>query len=126
MKELTSMLIDSLKLMTYVYCDLSNRSREFIIQPEKNKEFRALCLNEYPVTDKLFGKKVEDILKANKMGSKISRFNKFDRRGDQNRRQHGQIQRTSNYENFKANNFFGQRWGTNYKRSVPANKQRKP
>lgn len=130
MKELTSLSMDSLKLMTYVYCDLSNRRRELIIQPEKNEEFRALCSNEYPVTDKLFGddlgKKVEDILKANKVGSKISGFNKFDRRGNQNRRQHGQIQRTSNYGNYKANNFLGQRWGTNYKkRSAPANKQRK-
>ncbi|XP_062605257.1 uncharacterized protein LOC134267050 [Saccostrea cucullata] len=130
MKELTTLAMDSLKLMTYVYCDLSNRRRELIIQPEKNEEFRALCSNEYPVTDKLFGddlgKKVEDILKANKVGSKISGFNKFDKRGNHNRKQHGHTQKSSNYGNYKANNFLGQRWGSNYKkRTAPANKQRK-
>ncbi|XP_062581995.1 uncharacterized protein LOC134243769 [Saccostrea cucullata] len=129
-KELTTLAMDSLKLMTYVYCDLSNRRRELIIQPEKNEEFRALCSNEYPVTDKLFGddlgKKVEDILKANKVGSKISGFNKFDKRGNYNRKQHGHMQKSSNYGNYKASNFLGQRWGSNYKkRTAPANKQRK-
>ena len=50
--------------MTYVYCDISNRRREMIIQPDKNDELRALCSSDHPVTEKLFGddlgKKVED------------------------------------------------------------------
>lgn len=75
MKNLTTMTINGLKLMTHVYCDLSQRRRESI-HPESNGEFRVLCSNEYSVTDKLFednlGKRVEDITKANKVGSKIS------------------------------------------------------
>lgn len=93
MKEFISLLMDSLKLMIYVYCDLLNRRWELIIQFEKNEEFWVLCLNEYFVIDKLFGddfgKKVEDILKVNKVGFKIFGFNKFDRCGNQNCRQYG-------------------------------------
>lgn len=44
MKDLTTLAMDGLKLMTYVYCDLSQRRREFIIQPESNDEFRVLCI----------------------------------------------------------------------------------
>lgn len=75
MKNLPTMTINGLKLMTHVYCDLSQRRRESI-HPESNGGFRVLCSNEYSVTDKLFednlGKRVEDITKANKVGSKIS------------------------------------------------------
>lgn len=81
--------------MTYVYCDLSQRRREFIIQPESNDEFRVLCSNDYPVTDKLFGddlrKKVEDITKANKVGSKISgSSNRPEKRSFPSRKYQGQ------------------------------------
>ena len=52
-------------MMTYVYCYISNRRREMIIQPDKNDEFRTLCSSDHPVTVNLFGddlgKKVEDI-----------------------------------------------------------------
>lgn len=51
----TKLAMDSLKLMTFVYCDLSYRRRELIVQPDKNEEFKVLCSNDHPVTDKLFG-----------------------------------------------------------------------
>lgn len=42
----------------------------------KNEEFKEFCCKGHPVTDNLFGddlgKVVEDILKGNKVGSKIS------------------------------------------------------
>ena len=76
MKDMTQLAMDGLKLMTFVYCDLSYRRRELIIQPDANEEFRGLCSNDHPVTDNLFGddlgKNVEDMIKANKVGSKIS------------------------------------------------------
>lgn len=50
----TRLAMDSLKLMTFVYCDLSYRRRELIVQPDKNEEFKALCSNDHPVTDNLF------------------------------------------------------------------------
>ena len=75
-KDILKLALDSLKLMEFVYCDMSYRRRELIIQPDGNHEFRALCSNEHPVTDNLFGndlgKVVEDLLKGNKVGSKIS------------------------------------------------------
>ena len=75
-RDILKLALDSLKLMEFVYCDMSYRRRELIIQPDGNHEFRALCSNEHPVTDNLFGndlgKVVEDLLKGNKVGSKIS------------------------------------------------------
>lgn len=73
MGDVTRLAMGSLKLMTVVYCDLSYRRR---VQPDKNEEFKALCSRDHPVTDNLFGddlgKVVEDVMKGNKVGSKIS------------------------------------------------------
>lgn len=54
MGDVTRLAMDSLKLMTFVYCDLSYRRKELIVQPDKNEEFKALCSNDHPVTDNLF------------------------------------------------------------------------
>jgi hypothetical protein len=54
-KDITVLTMDCLKIMTYVYCDLSNRRRELIIQPDKDEEYRSLCANEHPVTENAFG-----------------------------------------------------------------------
>ena len=126
-KDLTTLAMDGLKMLTYAYCDLSNRRRELIIQPERNEEFRGLCSNEHPVTDKLFGddlgKKVEHIFKANKVGSKISGSNKFDKRAGQYRKHAYGHKSSSRPSHFLGQ---GQRWGSNHKkRPNPANKQRK-
>ncbi|XP_052673610.1 uncharacterized protein LOC128155790 [Crassostrea angulata] len=124
-KDLTTLAMDGLKLMTYVYCDLSQRRREFIIQPESNDEFRVLCSNDYPVTDKLFGddlgKKVEDITKANKVGSKISgSSNRPEKRSFPSRKYQGQ--RPYNQTN-RPQPFLGQRSFQGYKRKMyPNNK----
>lgn len=48
MRNITTLAMDGLKLMTYVYYDISQKRREFIIQPESNNEFRVLCSNDYP------------------------------------------------------------------------------
>ena len=34
---------DSLKIMTFAYCDMSYSRREIIIQPGKNEDFQSLC-----------------------------------------------------------------------------------
>ena len=112
LKDLTVLAMDGLKMMTYVYCDLSNRRREMIIQPDKNDEYRVLCSSEHPVTDKLFGddlgKKVEEITKANKVGSKLSGQSRNDRRYQGNRKfQHGQ--RPQFNSSYKPQPFLGQR-----------------
>ncbi|XP_061182843.1 uncharacterized protein LOC133191151 [Saccostrea echinata] len=130
-KELSNLAMDGLKLMAVAYCDLSNRRRELIIQPERNEEFRTLCSNEHPVTDKLFGddlgKRVEDIVKANKVGAKISGHQKFDKRGYQNRKfQQGQRSSSSYNQHYRTQNFLGQRWGPHYrKKTTTTNKQKK-
>lgn len=68
--------MDTLKVMTFVYCDLPYRRREMIIQPGKNEEFRGLCSHDHPVTDNPFGddleKTMESIVKRNKVGYRIS------------------------------------------------------
>ena len=75
-KDVLKLAMDTLKVMTFVYCDLSYRRREMIIQPGKNEEFRGLCSHDHPVTDNLFGddleKTVESIVKRNKVGYRIS------------------------------------------------------
>ncbi|XP_061187046.1 uncharacterized protein LOC133195204 [Saccostrea echinata] len=128
-KDLTVLAMDGLKLMTYVYCDLSNRRRELIIQPEKNEEFRVLCSREHQVTDKLFGdelgKKVEEIAKANKVGSKISGHNKQEKRNFQSRKPYQQGQKSFSYSpNYRTQSFLGQRTTQNYKKKT-FNKQSK-
>jgi hypothetical protein len=63
-----------------------------IIQPDKNEEYRSLCAIEHPVTETLFGddlgKKVEDITKANKIGSKLSGNTRAERRYPGSRKHH--------------------------------------
>lgn len=75
-KEIAKFAMDSLKIMTFAYCDMSYRRREVIIQPGKNEDFQSLCSHDHPVTDNLFGddleKAVEGIVKKNKLGFKIS------------------------------------------------------
>lgn len=75
-RDVIKLAMDTLKVMTFVYCDLSYRRREMIIQPGKNEEFRGLCSHDHPVTDNLFGddleKTVEGIVKRNKVGYRIS------------------------------------------------------
>ena len=110
MKEITKLAMDGLKLMTFVYCDLSYRRRELIIQPEKNEEFKALCSTDQPVTDNLFGddlgKVVEDIVKGNKVGSKISGNNGKEQRF----KKHHSGFKSSHYRgNTRGHPFLGQR-----------------
>jgi hypothetical protein len=54
-KDSTVLAMDGLKMTTYVYCDLPNRRRELIIQPDKNEEYCSLCAIEHPVSEKFFG-----------------------------------------------------------------------
>ena len=55
--------MDSLKIMTFAYCDMSYRRREIIIQPGKNEEFQSLCSHDHPMTDKLFWDDLEQTWK---------------------------------------------------------------
>lgn len=75
-KYVIKLAMDTLKVMTFVYCDLSYRRREMIIQPGKKEDFRGLCSHDHPVTDNLFEyeleKTVESIVKRNKVGYRIS------------------------------------------------------
>jgi hypothetical protein len=48
-KDVIQLAMATLKVMTFVYCDLSCRRREMIIQPGKNEEFRGLCFHDHPV-----------------------------------------------------------------------------
>ena len=58
-KDVIQLAMATLKVMTFVYCDLSCRRREMIIQPGKNEEFRGLCSHDHPVIDNLFGDDLE-------------------------------------------------------------------
>lgn len=53
-----------------MYCDFSYRCRELIVQSYKNEEFKALYCNNLFGDD--LGKVVEDTVKGNQVGSKIS------------------------------------------------------
>ncbi|XP_062619166.1 uncharacterized protein LOC134280728 [Saccostrea cucullata] len=131
--EVTKLAMDSLKLMTFVYCDLSYRRRELIVQPDKNEEFKALCSNDHPVTDNLFGddlgKVVEDIVKGNKVGSKISGTFPKDRK-PYNRKPFGHGYK-SNYTQYgglgKQSHFLGHRSTPHFRKKAPSTqyKQRK-
>ena len=75
-KDVIKLAMDTLKVITFVYCDISYRRREMIIQLSKNEELRGLCSHDHPVTDNLFGddleKTVEGIVKRNKVDYRIS------------------------------------------------------
>jgi hypothetical protein len=58
-KDVIQLAMATLKVMTFVYCDLSCRRREMIIQPGKNEEFRGVCSHDHPVIDNLFGDDLE-------------------------------------------------------------------
>jgi hypothetical protein len=127
-KDITVLAMDGLKMMTYVYCDLSNRRRELIIQPDKNEEYRSLCAIEHPVTENLFGddlgKKVEDITKANKIGSKLSGNTRAERRYPGSRK-HYQGQRPNYNSGYKSQSFLGQRNNYQHFKKKPFSKQMK-
>lgn len=53
MKELTILVMNGLKLITYVYCGYTEDEKSSSIQKKKNEKFRVLCSNDYPATDKL-------------------------------------------------------------------------
>ena len=130
-KDLIRLAMDSLKLMTFVYCDMSYRRRELIIQPDKNEEFKPLCSNDHPVTDNLFGddlgKVVEDIVKGNKVGSKISGGDRkpvYKKNGG-----HGYKSSYNRYNNGGSNgkqtHFLGQRSTQHFRKKNQQFKQRK-
>ena len=129
MKDMTQLAMDGLKLMTFVYCDLSYRRRELIIQPDANEEFRGLCSNDHPVTDNLFGddlgKNVEDMIKANKVGSKISGKKVHDGRHTGYKKHHTGHKSFSGGSTYRPHHFLGQRTNTNFRKRLNAKQQRK-
>ncbi|KAK3083349.1 hypothetical protein FSP39_020528 [Pinctada imbricata] len=130
MKDMTQLAMDGLKLMTFVYCDLSYRRRELIIQPDANEEFRGLCSNDHPVTDNLFGddlgKKVEDMIKANKVGSKISGKKMQDGRHVTGFKKHHSGHKSfSGGSNYRPHHFLGHRANTNFRKRLNTKQQRK-
>ena len=77
------LISDGYKIMAFGFNDISYRRRELIIQPHRNPQYRDLCSSETPVTGQLFGddlaKNVDDLLKGQKVGNKLSGFNSRDR-----------------------------------------------
>ena len=69
-KVITS-LTDSLALLGHATYELSLRRRD-IMRPSINKELRALCSSQIPVTDFLFGDDVQGSLKTIKECNKIA------------------------------------------------------
>ena len=69
--EIISSLIDSLALLGHATYELSLWRRD-IMRPSINKELRALCNQQFPVTDFLFGDDVQSSLKTIKECNKIA------------------------------------------------------
>ena len=69
--KIISSLTDSLALLGHATYELSLRRRD-IMRPSINKELRALCNQQIPVTDFLFGDDVQSSLKAIKECNKIA------------------------------------------------------
>ncbi|KAK3092365.1 hypothetical protein FSP39_001970 [Pinctada imbricata] len=121
-RDITKLAMDGLKLMTFVYCDLSYRRRELIIQPDKNEEFRGLCSNDYPVTDNLFGddlgKRVEELMKANKIGSKISGHKRSFQDNRQSHKKHytGHKSFSQASSSYRSQPFLGQRTTNSFRK----------
>jgi len=64
-------LTDSIALMGHATYELSLRRRD-LMRPSINKELRALCNQQIPVTDQLFGNDVQNSLKTIKECNKIA------------------------------------------------------
>ena len=64
--KIISSLTDSLALLGHATYELSLRRRD-IRRPSINKELRALCNQQIPVTDFLFGDDVQSSLKTTKL-----------------------------------------------------------
>ena len=71
-QKIISSLTDSLALLGHATYDLSLRRRD-IMRPSINKELRALCSQQIPVTEFLFGDDVQGSLKTIKECNNIGR-----------------------------------------------------
>ena len=70
-QKIISSLTDSLALLDHATYDLS-LGRRAILRPSINKELRALCNQQIPVTNFLFGDDVQTSLKTIKECNKIA------------------------------------------------------
>jgi hypothetical protein len=128
-KDIVVLAMDGLKMMTYVYCDLTN-SKTWIDHStgKKNEEYRSLCAIEHPVPENRFGDdlggKVEDITKAIKIRSKLSGNTWAERRYPGSRRHH-QGQRPNYNTGYKSQYFLGQRNSYQHFKTKAFNKQMK-
>ena len=119
--KIISSLTDSLALLGHLTYELSLRRRD-IMRPSINKELRALCNQQIPVTDFLFGDDVQSSLKTikecNKIASSVTQGPDYKYKqvfsGAGNHRPHGSkpfLGHRKNYHTFKK-----KQWTPNQKR----------
>lgn len=114
-------LTDGIALLGHATYDLSLRRRD-ILRPSINKDLQALCNQQTPVTDLLFGNDIQNSLKTIKECNKIANTatQSRDYRSDYNRRNNnGYRPFLSNRKDQKYNNFKKKSWQNKGKKDNP-------